>query len=343
MTALLRHTGSARAQITLVTAVLAVLAVLFAMPGAPLAAPGADDEGGTVALRKKLDSATRAYNNAKGRVDTSRKKQKKLDKEIKALKAKSDALYGQVGQMAAAVYKGSWAGSVTALMESGSPDELADGMTTVSYLATRDHKQIKAFTGAHDELAKKRYAVELEMRKQREQLKKMAKRKKEALKALIAAGGGDPTSGFYGGGPGAAPAPRNPDGSWPPEACSEPDPTTSGCLTPRTLHAYKQARNAGFTRYTSCHRSGGSGEHPKGRACDFAAFKDGFRNYAATGSDKQYGDNLAGWFVNNANRLGVMYVIWYRQSWSPGTGWTSYNGGGSPSGDHTNHVHVSIQ
>jgi hypothetical protein len=35
-----------------------------------------------------------------------------------------------------------------------------------------------------------------------------------------------------------APAPRNPDGSWPDETCSiTPDPTTgTGCITPRTLH-----------------------------------------------------------------------------------------------------------
>ena len=92
----------------------------------------------------------------------------------------------------------------------------------------------------------------------------------------------------------------------------------------------------------SCHRNGGSGEHPKGRACDFAAQKGGFGG-DATGGDKTYGNNLAAYFLRNASKLGVLYVIWYRQIWLPSSGWRSYSGaGGDPSSDHTNHVHLSV-
>ena len=310
------------------------------MPGAPVgAAPGDSENIGE--LEKKLGVATRAYNNAKGRVKASRKKQAKLDKEIKVLEGQAKELHEKVGHLASAVYKGSWAGSVTALMEAGSPSDLADGMTTVSFLAARDYKQIKAFAETRDQLAKKRYAVQLEMRKQRAELKKMAKRKKDALKALIAAGGGDPTGGPDGGAPTADPSPRAPDGSWPPEACTADDPTTGGCLTPRTKHALEEAREAGYTRYTKCWRES-SGDHGNGKACDFAAFTDGFRNEDAYGENKQYGDNLAGWFVANADALGINYVIWYRRIWMQGSGWGSYNGGGDPASDHTNHVHISV-
>lgn len=108
------------------------------------------------------------------------------------------------------------------------------------------------------------------------------------------------------------------------------------------LHALNQATAAGFTRYVSCYRSGGSGEHPKGRACDFAAQRDGFGGIA-TGEDRTYGNNLAAYFVRNADRLGVLYVIWFRQIWMPGSGWRPYGeAGGDPSSDHTNHVHLSV-
>jgi hypothetical protein len=63
---------------------------------------------------------------------------------------------------------------------------------------------------------------------------------------------------------------------------------------------------------------------------------------AATGSDKTYGNNLAAFLVKNADRLGVMYVIWYRQIWMPGDGWKAYSPSGGPSVVHTNHVHLSI-
>ncbi len=170
----------------------------------------------------------------------------------------------------------------------------------------------------------------------------MAKKKKDAERALASVGG-RPAGGYINpNSPLAKPAPRNSDGSWPKESCTIDDPTTGGCITPRTLHALNQAKAAGFKRYVSCHRSSGGGEHPKGRACDFAAAAGGFENRSATGGDKTYGNNLASFFIKNANRLGVLYVIWYRQIWMPGTGWRSYSGGGSPAADHTNHVHLSM-
>jgi len=58
---------------------------------------------------------------------------------------------------------------------------------------------------------------------------------------------------------------------------------------------------------------------------------------------RRYGNDLAAFFVRNADRLGVLYVIWYRQIWLPANGWRSYGGSyGDPSSDHTNHVHLSV-
>jgi hypothetical protein len=107
-------------------------------------------------------------------------------------------------------------------------------------------------------------------------------------------------------------------------------------------HAFLEARAAGFQRYTHCNRSASFGEHPKGRACDFAVATSGF-GPTATGANRSYGDRLAAFFIANSDRLGVLYVIWFRRIWMPGVGWGPYSGGGSPSADHTNHVHLSVQ
>jgi hypothetical protein len=71
---------------------------------------------------------------------------------------------------------------------------------------------------------------------------------------------------------------------------------------------------------------------------------------ANTAAGRAEGDRIAGWVISNANRLGVRYVIWNRRIWSrtgptPGQ-WRTYTNPvasrrGTPSGDHTNHVHVS--
>jgi peptidoglycan DL-endopeptidase CwlO len=43
--------------------------------------------------------------------------------------------------------------------------------------------------------------------------------------------------------------------------------------------------------------------------------------------------------VRNADRLGIYYVIWFKQIWFPATGvWKAYHG----VSDHTDHVHVSL-
>lgn len=141
----------------------------------------------------------------------------------------------------------------------------------------------------------------------------------------------------------AEPAPRNSDGSWPTETCSIiPDPTTgTGCLTPRTLHLVQQATAAGWPK-PSCFRVDDHGEHPKGRACDFMMTSGG----EASGPQKARGDAMAAWAVANADRLGIMYVIWFRMIWTnDGRGWHAYDnpyGGDDPSGWHTNHVHISM-
>ena len=108
------------------------------------------------------------------------------------------------------------------------------------------------------------------------------------------------------------------------------------------ISIFQRARLAGFTRYVACWRSATWGEHPAGRACDFSATPYGFVAAPAEGEDKEYGDRLAAWAVNNAQALGVLYVIWYRQIWMPGTGWRAYNSYGDPATEHTNHVHVSM-
>jgi hypothetical protein len=104
----------------------------------------------------------------------------------------------------------------------------------------------------------------------------------------------------------------------------------------------RQTQAAGFTHYVHCWRTASFGEHPKGRACDFAAAPNGFGGIA-TGADRAYGNRLAAWFIDNADRLGVLYVIWFRQIWLPGIGWRAYQSGDDPAASHRNHVHLSIQ
>ncbi len=215
-------------------------------------------------------------------------------------------------------------------------------MAGLDLIAQRDNRKLREFTEARAQVARTKAALDREVKEQQKQVNQLA-RKKEEAEAALAEVGGAATGGFVSAtSPVAQPAKRNGDGSWPPERCVVDDPTTDSCITARTLHALQQAQSDGFKRFVSCFRPGGSGEHPLGRACDFSAAPKTFENVDATGDDRTYGNNLAAYFVRNADRLGVLYVIWFRQIWLPSTGWRAYSGAGGPAGEHTNHVHLSM-
>lgn len=326
--------------IGLVAATLTVVLLVVGGAADPAsAAPGEDPDGSTASLQEQLNVAARGYVEAKARLDGSQQRQLQLRIQMASAEQRLKQLEEEVGWVAAAAYRGSRMTATMALLRTGSPSGLLHGAATVQYLALQDDRELHELAVARRAYAQQQDQLTAEIKLAQQQVAEMQKRKADAERAL---GRSTTTAGFTGGRPTATQAPRNPDGSWPSESCSVDDPTTSGCLTPRTLHALQQARAAGFTRYTACYRSGGSGEHPKGRACDFSATTSGFVNARASGSDKTYGDNLAAWFRVNTDRIAVLYVIWYKQIWFPGLGWRSYSGDGTPAGDHYNHVHLSV-
>ncbi|MBG6063837.1 coiled-coil domain-containing protein [Micromonospora ureilytica] len=317
--------------------------------GSRAAAPDSDEEGGTPALRAQLEAASKGYLDAKRALDTSVQRQQQLATQLKTIEVEIDQRSSKVGEIAGVAYRTGRLGAMSALLNSNTPEGFMDRAAALDAVAANEDRVLGDLLKSKDQANRTRGALDGEINEQRKQVAVMAKRKDQAERALTVATAPKPqTTADTGSNRGtssanAKAAPRNSDGSWPSESCSVNDPTpANGCITPRTLHALNQAKAAGFTRYVSCHRPSGSGEHPKGRACDFAAQKSGFGG-AATGGDKTYGNNLAAYFIRNADRLAVLYVIWYKQIWLPSSGWKSYSGAhGTPSTDHTNHVHLSV-
>lgn len=324
-----------------------MVAVITLLAGTPAYADPStqpsENAGVAPTLLEQLEVTNRAYVEAKAQSDASKARQVQMQADLDKAKQRLAQLADEVGATANAAYRGSKFSLSAALISTDrSADDLLEGVTTVNYLAYRDDKQLRQFTAARKDYENQLKAMEAEVRLQEEQTRQMEKRASEAKRALDAAGNGGVVNGVPVPAPTADPAPRNSNGGWTPESATIEDPTTSGRITPRTLHAYEEARKAGFTRFTGCFRPGDRFEHPKGRACDFSVQQNGFGG-DATGDARNYGDKLAGWFVGNADRLGVLYVIWYRVIWTPAAKWHYYSGqGGDPSSDHTNHVHLSV-
>ncbi|MEU5871340.1 hypothetical protein AB0A73_07210 [Glycomyces sp. NPDC047369] len=311
-----------------------LLVALLALIPAPAAAEP-DEE----TLEADLTEAIAAVNDAQAAVDAANDRAAELETQIADTQARFDELRVDLDEYALYLYTEGDLQQTNAILTSEDPSDLIDAMTYTGFLGDERAALLNEAGAILEQLDAEQaaHAAELEdaaaALKDAEDAQADLEEQLEELRAEEAAGpggdGGAPGAGEYNGGDGG---------------CTEDDPTTSGCLTPRTLNMYYETKDAGFDHYVSCYRSGGSGEHPLGRACDWAANSSGFQDEDASGSDKDYGDRLAAWYVNNASNLGVEYVIWYRQFWSPGSGWRSYSGqDGTPAGDHTNHVHVSMQ
>ncbi|MFB4282491.1 coiled-coil domain-containing protein [Nonomuraea sp. MTCD27] len=127
---------------------------------------------------------------------------------------------------------------------------------------------------------------------------------------------------------------RKSDGSWAPEL-----PTGTDNITSRTrLMKAQVEKNFSLPFEVGCFRSGSSGEHPLGRACDFMMSTGGSM---PTAVNNALGDRIAAWAIKNQNKLGVKYVIW-KQRINHGSGWSTMSDRGSVTENHFDHVHISM-
>ena len=338
-------TASSRRWLVLALAPL-VAVTLLVVPAGPASADPDDDKSSSTAddgddnplLNDVLDSTGRRYLQAKTAVSKSTKTQLTLALQVKNAEAKRDLLLPEVGAVAAQQYRTGGISTMGFLLNTDGPDGFLKKAVSLEEINALNDGKLRELDAAINEVTTAKARLDAEVKAQKQNLQLMEKQKESAEKALELVGGDTVTGGFVTAkSREAAPAPRNSDGEFGPEACNVNDPTTSGCITARTMHMYKETKKAGFNRFVGCHRDGGPFEHPKGRACDWSLQNSGFAPWHNQDT-REYGNNLMAFLVRNADRLGILYVIWNRMIWFPATGWKSYSG---PS-NHTDHVHVSM-
>ncbi|MDI1460055.1 hypothetical protein QEZ54_03660 [Catellatospora sp. KI3] len=332
---------------SVLTAITAFAVLVGGFPTAAAAEPNEIPNAKVAKVRQNLETVAGQYIEAEAALEKSKKDQQATNLKLVVAENRYERARISVVKYAAEAYKTGRLGVFETMLNATTSDAFLQRMAALERMAARDEAILGELVATRKEADEAKAIIDAEVKKQAKLFKDLAALRKAAERELSALGGYatngwvDPTS------PLAIPAKRNSDGSWPKETCSINDPTTNGCITPRTLHAMQEAKKAGFKRYVSCYRPGDMYEHPKGRACDFSTEVDGFHDYGATGDSKLYGSKLAAFYVKNASRLGIMYVIFYCQVWTVGSGWHRYsatgsNCGDSPAGDHTNHVHVSV-
>jgi hypothetical protein len=325
-----------------------VATAIFVAPVTPAhAAPGGGttaDEGTGDDLSEQIETTNRRFVNAKAAVAKSKKTQKTLAAQIKTAETRRDALVPEVNAIARQQYQVGNLSSLSFLLRANDSTDFLDKAVGLEEINKLHDEKLHELNTLLQGITADKTRLDAEIKNEEAQLGVQQKLHDSAEDQLELLGGGTGinktiTAGFVDAKSAtASPAPRNSDGGFSPESCNQVDPTTDGCITKRTLHLYKEVKKAGFNMFVGCHRDGGPFEHPKGRACDWSLQKTGFSE-AHNDAMMRYGNDLTAFLVRNADKLGIYYVIWYKQIWFPATGnWHAYHG---PS-DHTDHVHVSL-
>ena len=335
-------TARPRRWLTLALAPLVAAGVLLApvhpAGAAPKDPPTADEGEENTLLSDLLDDTGSGYVKAKAAYDKAKKAQLAAAIRMRAAEAKRDALLPAAGAVAATSYRTGNLSAVGFLLNSRSPDTFMQRAISLNEVNAMNDDTLRKLSSEVAKVESEKKEFDRQTALQETAVNRMKSQKNAAEKAFDLIGGPSVTKGFVTAkSPEADPAPGAASGDFSPQSCTVNDPTTNGCITARTLHMYKEARKAGFTRFVGCHRDGGPFEHPKGRACDWSLEKSGFRPFHNDSTFK-YGNDLMAFLVRNADRLGILYVIWNRQIWFPTRGWGPYRG---PSA-HIDHVHVSM-
>ena len=111
-----------------------------------------------------------------------------------------------------------------------------------------------------------------------------------------------------------------------------PDGSVENGLVPGAVRVYRAVCHA-FPQITSYGGWDAHGEHSSGKAIDIMT------------SDKALGDQIAAFLQSHASELDLYDVIWWDRIWTPvraAEGWRAYGDHGSPTANHMDHVHVSV-
>nr|WP_285761988.1 hypothetical protein [Nocardiopsis ansamitocini] len=322
----------ARRRGAVVTALLT--AALVALPATAHADP--EDEEITLeelneqaeTLEEEYDGELRQYTSAKQEAEKAEAKLEKIERRLKSSR-------GSVASLAAAQYKSSGLDPSIEIALSSSPDDMLGDAALLgqishsngSRVSNLQEVQVEAEEADKEAKSKLKEAKELvdELKGQRDEVKeKIAKYEAEQVPEPAAGGGGS------GGGSGNGSVPDSARG-----------PGFDG-VTPRMAAIRDEIIGEFGAPYpVGCLRPGDSGEHGSGRACDFMMSAGGA---APSAANQQLGTQIAEYAKNNADRLGVMYVIWEQKIWdsrNPGAGWKPMSDRGSITQNHYDHPHVS--
>ncbi|KOX18096.1 hypothetical protein ADL05_07820 [Nocardiopsis sp. NRRL B-16309] len=299
-------------------AAVALVGAMLAVPQAPAwaAVPGVPTEN-LDTLRERSEALSEEYQGELRDMEGVIEDAERAEARAEGAREDVEAAQAQVRSLAVATYTGSGIDPSMSLFVDAEPDEVIDRAIVVDYLSTSNQDKIDQLNQAlsRDEVAQENANEQLE--EVEADLDELEERRREVQRMIA-----DYPVQEMGG-------PLN--------------------ITPRTnqmrelvIENFGPGEDVGGW---GCFRAVGGyvvGEHPKGRACDFMVDANGSM---PPQNQIDRGWAIAEWARDNADDLGIMYVIYRQQIWDVrrgDTGWRDMADRGSITENHFDHVHISM-
>ncbi|QVQ54844.1 hypothetical protein J4H86_11670 [Spiractinospora alimapuensis] len=269
-------------------------------------------------LEEEYDGEVPEFTNAKEEAEAAQEELDQVNEDLEAARQR-------VSQLAAAQYRGSGLDPTMELMVSSDPENVLEDASVVGHMAHREsglvlnlvdakaESEDAADTAAEALSAAEEIIEDLESRRD-----EVAERIEELEAEELPSGGGDGT------------IPESVKGwGW-------------DGATPRMAAARDEIIMELGTPYdVGCLRPGDPGDHGTGNACDWMMSVGGTM---PTDENLAWGDAIADYAIENADRLGIKYVIWKQRIYDTRTsgGWSQMGDRGSITENHWDHPHISV-
>ncbi|MBB6120430.1 coiled-coil domain-containing protein [Nocardiopsis algeriensis] len=300
----------------------AVTAVAVGLPGTAQAEPG-DDEVDIDELTQRAEELEESYNGELLQFEEIKTRVEKAEEDLQEIEEELEASRSGVSTIAATQYKNSSGlDPAFSVIFSSEPESVYSDAAVLSYLGQSQSEEIADLIEIRDEaeLVADELNTELqdaeelidELEGKREEIEEKIRKYEEEQVPETQGTGAIPDSAVGGG--------------W-------------SQTTPRMAAIRDEIiRSVGVPYSVGCWR-GTADDHGEGRACDFMVSTGG--GYP-TADNQAWGTQIAQYAIDNADRLGVEYVIWEQQIWhTANRQWKWMEDRGSPTQNHYDHVHIT--
>ncbi|WP_159943137.1 MULTISPECIES: hypothetical protein [unclassified Nocardiopsis] len=306
-------------------------AFLVALPGAARAEPG-DDEVDIDELTQRAEELEEAYDGELLQFTEIKERVEKAERDLEEVEERLDASRDGVSTIAATQYKSG--GALDPAFEvifSSHPEDMFTDAAVLSYLGQSQSEQIAELVDTRDEAAEIAEELQAEMQEAEELIEELEDEREsveEKIREYEEQQVPDPPAGAgTGGGSGNGTIPASARG-WGWDGAS-----------PRMAAIRDEiVMNFGAPYPVGCLRNSAD-DHGSGNACDFMMSSGGA---LPSSQNRALGTQIAQYGINNADRLGIKYIIWEQQIWhSANRQWKWMEDRGDNTQNHYDHVHIS--